>query len=138
MPVSNKAVAVGLTAGLLLCGFLLGVAADRLYLSGKDSRRCKDQAKSRKRLTGKEKMERLTRRFRKRLELTDQQEKVVLDALLESNEEMKPIKLKIEPELRAVRLRAQEKIFKVLDPKQRKKYEEMVKRYERKRTRKFK
>ena len=75
--------------------------------------------------------------FTKRLKLNGEQQKVVRNSLDQSFKEMKPIRRRIQPELKAVRERAREKIRKVLTAAQREKYDQMVRRYEARRAKRF-
>ena len=136
----QKSKAAFLLGGLFLAGVLLGVALDRyvlneVFLEPESSpvrrwrhrrhRKSKDQAK---------KLDRLVSRFKRKLGLNAEQEKVVRKALEQSWQETNAVRLKIEPRLRAIRQSHRKKILQVLDPKQRKRYERMVRRYEEKRA----
>jgi hypothetical protein len=135
---SNKLLAVGLMAGLLVCGGFLGVAVDRYLLSRSACPKAGTEKQGRPgRRTRAQKVERLTKLFTKRLDLTAEQQKVVRKSLEQSFDEMKPIRLRIQPELKAVRERAREKIRKVLTAPQRDKYNQMVRRYEARRAKRF-
>lgn len=136
---SSKASAVALIVSLVLCGALLGVAIDRVYLSCSASEKTEDanKARRRRRRGRKHKLKRLMRLFKKRLKLTADQERVVREALGASWEEMKPIRRRIEPELKVLRERARLKIRNALTPEQLKTYEKMVARYEARRAKRF-
>ena len=135
---SNKTVAILLMVGLLVCGGLLGVAVDRLFLTETVAPKTDNNRTRRRKKDRKKRLERLIKRFRKRLDLTEKQEQVVRDALTESFATTAGIRKRLEPELRTVREKAREKIRKVLTKGQLGKYEEMVNRYEKRRARRYK
>lgn len=136
---SSKVSAIALIISLVLCGALLGVAVDRVYLSCSASEKtgAATTSQRRRRRSRRHKLKRLVDLFKKRLKLTADQEKAVREALAASWEEMKPIRRRIEPELKVLRERARRKIRKALTPEQLKTYEKMVARYEARRAKQF-
>jgi hypothetical protein len=133
----KKPKAVILLCGLFVAAMVLGIALDRYLLSAwfdepthtRSHRRRHHRSKSRDK-----KLDRLIRRFKRKLGLDARQEKVVRQALEESWRETNEVRLRIEPRLRQIRQSHRQKILEVLNPKQRERYERMVRRYEEKRA----
>lgn len=137
--------ALGLMLGLLLAGALLGgtvvyyfvcesVSPDeRTDLDGKKLGR---RRKKRSRRYSAERRERLVAKFKKSLDLTKDQEEVVREALKESWDAMREIRRRIRPELQREREKTRDKIRKVLTSDQKAAYEEMIRRYEKRRAKK--
>lgn len=110
----NKLIGIALVVALVVTGGLLGAVIDRTWV--RDDAGAGKSVDHRRPGRGK-RHERLMRRFRKRLKLTDEQAAAVSKILTESRAKM-----------RGMRKQAREDIKKVLNPDQLEKYERMLER----------
>jgi hypothetical protein len=127
-------------AGIFLAGVALGVALDRFVIEqlvSEESPASVASRRRRRRRDRRKRLDRLVRRFNRKLGLSEEQEKVVREALEQTWQETKRIKRKVEPELREVRETHREKIRNALEPDQLERYDRMVRRYEERRARRL-
>lgn len=137
---SGKTKAALLMAGIFLAGVALGVALDRFVIEqlvSEESPASVARRRRRRRRDRRKRLDRLVRRFNRKLGLSEEQEKVVREALEQTWQETKRIKRKVEPELREVRETHREKIRNALEPDQLERYDRMVRRYEERRARRL-
>jgi hypothetical protein len=137
---SGKTKAALLMAGIFLAGVALGVALDRFVIEqlvSEESPASVASRRRRRRRDRRKRLDRLVRRFNRKLGLSEEQEKVVREALEQTWQETKRIKRKVEPELREVRETHREKIRNALEPDQLERYDRMVRRYEERRARRL-
>ncbi len=123
----SKLVAVGLALAILSGGAVAGIAADRLWLRPEvtDAQSAAKRGRVKRRLA----------RFRKRLDLSEEQAAAIADILERTRQEVRDIRSQSRPAMRAVRERSQAEILALLSPEQGAKYRKMIEKSKRRRGR---
>lgn len=131
---SSRILAVVLMVAILGGGIVIGIALDRLWLrpsiKGENgSRRVRRQKRNQKR-----RLKRLITMFRRRLKLNREQTDRVRKILNQMFNDIRAKRRGIAPVIRAIRIKARGDIRTVLNPRQKRRYNKLVKRYDRRRT----
>lgn len=129
---------VGLLLLVLGSGVGLGVALDRLWLRPTATAAQRKARRARRSRDPQERTDRLVKRFKKRLDLDAAQEKRVRAALYQMFTETRALRRHARPAIRRTREQARDRIRAVLRPDQRARYEQMLQRYQARRTRRRK
>lgn len=123
----SKLVAVCLALTILSGGAVAGIAADRLLLRPEvtDARPAARRGKAKRRLA----------RFRKRLDLSEEQAATIGDILERTRQRVREIRSQSRPVVRAIREGSQAEILALLSPQQAAKYRKMIEKSKRRRER---
>ncbi len=140
---ARKIKAAVLMAGLVVAGALLGASiVYMLFCKSVERADCPDaievtvaeSRRFRRNWYSKERLERRMERFRKQLDLTEEQEAAVREIMVESWKTLREIRKQIRPDMRKERENAREKIRAVLTQEQKAEYEKMIERHRKRRA----
>ena len=115
--------ALAIAAALLGTGLAAGVAVDRLLLGGDQERRGRPRGP-----------EDLLERYRERLDLDDEQARAVGEILRRRWGEAQEVARRFEPEMDAIRQRANDEVRALLRPEQQPAFDEIVRQQEERRA----